>query len=104
MPKASPISVLTCGLLLASAASADDAPNPVPTMTTSARAMELPDSIVDSRWSAAIDDIEFLDNSALARVRRLEDVTFLTISETPGTRLFLGVNRDGLIGLHFRMR
>ena len=104
MPKASSISLLTCGLLLASAALADDELKPAPTMTTTERATELPASLVESRWSAAIDDIEFLDNSALARVQRLEDVTFLTLAETRGTRLFLGVNRDGLVGLHFRMR
>ena len=104
MPKASPISVLTCGLLLASAAFADDESEPLETAAADEYSFDLPTTYSDYDLAAPIDNIEFLDNSALARIQRLEDFSFLTLAETPGSRLFIGVNRDGLVGLHFRMR
>ena len=105
MQKASSISVLTCALLCASSALADETPVPsaAATLPTDAQLLTAIPSNYD--WSAApIDDVEFLDNSALARIKRLEELSFLTLSETRGTRLFLGVNGDGLVGLHFRIK
>ncbi len=104
MPKASTISLITCGLLLATAACADDAAE-LSTVTTPATGTPTISTYsTPRRWSAWLDDVEFVDNSALARIQRLEEVTFLTLAESPGTRLYFGVNRDGLVGLHFRMR
>lgn len=48
-----------------------------------------------------IADIDFQDSSVLGRVSKLRNLSLLTLAETGGTRLFLGVNDDGLVGLHF---
>jgi len=45
--------------------------------------------------------IDFHDNSALGRLGRLRSLSLLTLAEGRGTRLFLGVNADGVVGLHF---
>ena len=39
--------------------------------------------------------------SALARVSRLRSLSLLTLAKIGQTRLFLGVNEEGLVGLHF---
>jgi hypothetical protein len=62
------------------------------------------DTSVSDDWSQAIDDIEFLDNSALARLKRMRELSFLTLADSENSRLFLGVNSDGLVGLHFRIK
>lgn len=46
-------------------------------------------------------DFEFRDNSILGRVSELRGVSFLTLAESGRSRLFIGVNDDGLAGLHF---
>ena len=52
-------------------------------------------------WPKPIADIDFQDNSALGRFGKLRNLSLLTLAETGQTRLFLGVNDDGLVGLHF---
>ncbi len=52
-------------------------------------------------WSQPIADIDFQDNSTLGRLGKLRNLSLLTLAETRQTRLFLGVNDDGLVGLHF---
>jgi hypothetical protein len=52
-------------------------------------------------WQHPIADVDFQDNSALGRVSKLRNLSLLTLAETGRTRLFLGVNDDGLVGLHF---
>ncbi len=37
----------------------------------------------------------------MARVSKLRNLSLLTLAEVGQTRLFLGVNDDGLVGLHF---
>jgi hypothetical protein len=37
----------------------------------------------------------------LARVSKLRNLSLLTLAEIGQTRLFLGVNDEGLVGLHF---
>ena len=54
-----------------------------------------------SDWPQPIVDIDFQHDSALARVSRLRNLSLLTLAETGRARLFLGVNDDGLVGLHF---
>ena len=46
-------------------------------------------------------DIAFEDNSMLGRLRRVRSLSILTLSEQRKSRLFLGVNKEGLLGLHF---
>ena len=47
-----------------------------------------------------IANFRFEDASALARVGKLRSLSFLTLAETGRTRLYVGVNADGLLGLH----
>lgn len=47
-------------------------------------------------------DVDFLDNSTLGRLKRIRSLSLLTLSDQGSSRLFLGVNEDGLLGLHFR--
>jgi hypothetical protein len=53
------------------------------------------------RWLRPMADIEFQDNSVLGRVSKLRNLSLLTLAEGGQSRLFLGVNDDGLVGLHF---
>lgn len=46
-------------------------------------------------------DIEYRDNSTLKRLSRLEKLSILTLADFGNTRLYLGVTRDGFVGLHF---
>jgi hypothetical protein len=54
-----------------------------------------------SGWRQPIASVDFLDNSALGRVSKLRNLSLLTLAESGRTRLFLGVNDDGMAGLHF---
>lgn len=50
-----------------------------------------------------LDDVNFVDNSALSRVRKLRGLSLLTLADVGKSRLYLGVNKDGLVGLHFNI-
>ncbi len=52
-------------------------------------------------WQQQMADFNFQDESALERISRLRAVSLLTIAEFGPTRLFFGINHDGLLGLHF---
>ncbi|MGB5720180.1 MAG: hypothetical protein WBM34_05740 [Woeseiaceae bacterium] len=54
--------------------------------------------------SSPIANLDFQNSATIARVSRLRELSLLTLAEVKGTRLFLGVNRKGLVGLHFRAR
>jgi hypothetical protein len=54
-------------------------------------------------WPRPIAEFNFQDDSALARVSKLRNLSLLTLAEVGQTRLFLGVNDDGLVGLHFKL-
>ena len=54
-------------------------------------------------WPRPIANLEFRDDSVLARVSKLRNLSLLTLAEVGRTRLFLGVNDDGLVGLHFNL-
>ncbi len=121
MPKASWMTLLTIGMLLSAAGFADDAKSsntdsePLPEVTLSVEALHaesgytsrwhLFDSVeamaYSDDWPRAIADFDFRDDSALARVSKLRNLSLLTLVEIGQTRLFLGVNDDGLVGLHF---
>jgi hypothetical protein len=121
MRKSSWLVQITIGLLLPSAGFADDAnstnidDDPSPVVTVSLDRL-LEESRYGARWqlyhpvaaithsdewSQEIADIEFQDNSTLGRLGKLRNLSLLTLAETVQTRLFLGVNDDGLAGLHF---
>lgn len=121
MLKASWMALLAIGMLLSAAGFADDAkssntggePLPVVTLSVEALLAELghasrwqlfhPVEAMASSddWPRPIADFDFQDSNALARVSKLRSLSFLTLAEIGQTRLFLGVNDDGLVGLHF---
>jgi len=121
MPKASWMTLLTIGMLLSAAGFADDAKSsdtdgePLPEVTLSVDAVHTELGYASRRhlfpsveamaysndWPRAIADLDFQDDSALARVSKLRNLSLLTLAEIGQTRLFLGVNDDGLVGLHF---
>jgi len=121
MPKASWMTLLIIGMLLSAAGFADDAKSsntdgePLPEVTLSVEALHaelgytsrwhLFDSVeamaYSDDWPRAIADFDFQDDSALARVSKLRNLSLLTLVEIGQTRLFLGINDDGLVGLHF---
>lgn len=55
-----------------------------------------------SSESIPIANLDFRNSATIDRVSRLRELSLLTLAESKKTRLFLGVNRKGLVGLHFR--
>jgi hypothetical protein len=53
------------------------------------------------QWSRPVAEFDFQDTSALARISKLDTLSLLTLAEVGQARLFLGVNNDGFVGLHF---
>ncbi len=121
MLKASWMAQLMIGMLLSAAGFADDAKfsntdgEPLPVVTLSVETL-LAESGYASRWQLfhpveavaysddwprQITDFDFQDASALARVSKLRSLSLLTLAEIGQTRLFLGVDEEGLVGLHF---
>ena len=123
MLKASWMAVLTIGMLLPAAAIADEEAHsstdnearPVETLSVDPLHTE---SLYPSRWqlshsfaeiaysddwSQPIADFDFEDASALARVGKLQSLSLLTLAEVGQTRVYLGVNDKGLVGLHFNV-
>ena len=52
-------------------------------------------------WRQPLADFEFREGSALMRMSRLRSLSLLTLAKFGKSRLFLGVNDDGFVGLHF---
>ncbi len=121
MVKASWIALLTIGLLWSVAGFADDVQSPktddelLPVVTLSVETM-LAESEYPSRWRPfhpaeataysdgwlrPIADFDFQDAGVLSRVSKLRGLSLLTLAEFGQTRMFLGVNEEGLVGLHF---
>ena len=121
MLKASWMALLIIGMLLSAAGFADDAKfsntdgEPLPVVTLSVETL-LAESEYASRWQLfhpveamaysddwprPIADFDFQDASGLVRVSKLRSLSLLTLAEIGQTRLFLGVNKKGLVGLHF---
>ncbi|MDH3336305.1 MAG: hypothetical protein OER22_01660 [Gammaproteobacteria bacterium] len=113
---------LMIGLLLSSAAIAEDAgPSSLeadlqPAMPVSFDAL-LAYSGHGTRWQITdtarpVNDaggrtqqlvqIDFQDSSTLSRVGRLKSLSLLTVAEFGRTQVFIGVDDDGLVGLHFK--
>lgn len=46
-------------------------------------------------------DFDFEDRSVLTRASKLRNLSLLTLARIRHTRVYLGVNDDGLVGLHF---
>ena len=60
--------------------------------------MALPD---EARATAsAIPSIDFRDGSTLGRLKSIRQLSLLTISDSGRSRVYVGVNGDGIFGLH----
>lgn len=46
-------------------------------------------------------EFEFRDGSTYGRLSRLRSLSLVTLARGRQTRLFFGVNEDGIVGLHF---
>lgn len=51
-------------------------------------------------WPQTIADIDFQDGGVLSRVSKVRALSLLTLAEFGRSRMFLGVNEDGVAGLH----
>lgn len=52
-------------------------------------------------WQQPIADIYFPDGSIYGRVSRIRSLRLFTLAEDDKSRLFLGINEKGFLGLHF---
>ena len=115
--------LLTFGMLLPAASIAEDADlpdnsdeqSPVVTLSTEELLMQsgyasrwrllypTDATVYYDDWPKQIADLNFQDESALARASRLQSLSLLTLAEFGTSRLFLGINGDGLLGLHFNV-
>ena len=76
---------------LASAATFSDAPL-TPAYVQSSHEQDL---------SSSLEKLHFQDSSAVGRASRLRSLSLLTLAQFRKSRLFLGVNDRGILGLHF---
>jgi hypothetical protein len=51
-------------------------------------------------WPESIAQVDFQDASLSGRMSRLRNLSLLTIGEFGKRRLFLGINSEGLVGIH----
>ena len=101
------MTLMLIGLLPHSVALADGTYAPdrshehsLPTIATARVSMPYP--ISDARLSFSnLDELEFLDLSAIGRARKIRSLSLLTLAEFKKSRLYIGVNKRGLLGLHF---
>ena len=121
MIKASWMVPLTIGMLWSATGFADDVQSsntdgePLPVVTLSVTSI-LAEAAYPSRWQLShrpeataysdnrlrpIVDVDFRDAGALSHLSKLRILSLLTVAEFGQTRLFLGVNEEGLVGLHF---
>lgn len=121
MLRACCLALLTAGVAMAPIAGAGDRLDPAPSanlapvLTMPASAL-LPESVRVYRWQLdtpiqalpiadtsrrPVAEFEFRDDNAFVRVARLRSVSLFTLAEYGKTRLYVGVNGDGVVGLHF---
>lgn len=121
MHKASWMAFLTISMLLPAAGIADDeSPSntdgeSLPHVTLSVDALntelwhvsrwqpfdQVEATTYSNEWSRPVAEFDFQDANALARISKLDSLSLLTLAEIGPTRLFLGVNDEGFVGLHF---
>ena len=102
MHKAAWIMLSTIGVPLSAAVLADDAT--FSETTDAALSTYVPyaaSAYSPNRRSFHLTDLDFRDDSTLVRVGKLRNLSLLTLVKVGQGRLFLGVNDDGLMGLHF---
>ena len=113
---------LIVGALLSAASFADDAGLPRTNghlSPVTALSFETPylETAYSSRWrlshpvetmvypidgSQPMASLDFQDSGTFSRVKKIRALSLLTLAEGKGTRLFFGVDKEGLVGIHFR--
>lgn len=53
-------------------------------------------------WMSSFAKLRFHDASGMSRMGKMRSLSLLTLVETGRTRLFIGINADGLAGLHLK--
>ena len=107
MVKAIRITLMLIGLLPHSVALADSAYSPdrlhkSSLQTIATARTSIPHPIPDTRLSfSTLDELEFQDLSTIGRARKIRSLSLLTLAEFKKSRLYIGVNERGLLGLHF---
>ncbi|MBU2675728.1 MAG: hypothetical protein KJP16_01505 [Gammaproteobacteria bacterium] len=100
MLKASYKALLFVGMVLSAEVLADD------TMFRYASRWQLPQVAEPTSYSTdALQPTARFDFQALdifSRVKNVRELSLLTLAEVGKTRLFIGVNDDGLVGIHIR--
>ena len=92
MPRTGQVLLLSASFLLATAGSAGAAELAIRSVVVQPNA---------AAWEHTRPVFRFRDDSTLERISRLRNLSFVTLAKTRRVRLFLGVNEDGLVGLHF---
>ncbi len=60
-------------------------------------------TVYSDAWPRSIADFDFQEAGPWSRFSEVRALSLLTLAEVGQTRLFLGVNKDGLAGLHFNV-
>lgn len=122
MHKASRMVFLLASTLLSATCLADDAKSPtkdsaaLPEVTFSVQAMyeqrayasrwrlshPVETMAYAKDWSEPTVNVDFQDTGPLSRVSKLRSFSLLTFAEIGRARLFLGVDDNGIVGLHMR--
>ena len=91
--------------LLTSAGAMADEEKAEPEQITSITELVAPsESLYTVEWRYEIDDLDFQDNSPLGRISRIRELSLLTLAETRNSRVFFGVDSNGILGLHINAR
>ena len=115
MCKTLSISLLIFAMLASASAVADEAAKPTLTPAAEAFLADLeraswtqspdyspPMSYADN-YLRPLPDVAFEDGSLLGRFSHLRRVSFLTFAEIGEAQFFFGLNKEGLLGLHFNI-
>ena len=66
----------------------------------------VPEPVLPNAFSGSepqpIANLDFRNSAAIARVGKLRELSLLTLAEGKGARLFFGVDKRGLVGLHLK--
>jgi hypothetical protein len=115
MCKTVSISVLIIAVLLSAGALADEPTQPKLTPAAEAFIADLErasksqapnynQSITyTDNFLRPLPDVDFEDGSLLGRISHLRRVSLLTFAEIGEAQFFFGLNREGLLGLHFNI-
>ena len=109
MVKAMRMTLMLIGLLphtvvLADSTFSTDTAHESSLQTSDTARISMPHRIPEARTLfSTLDKLEFKDSSTLGRARKIRSLSLLTLAEFKKSRVYLGVNKRGLLGLHFNM-